>query len=279
MKKDFLNNQRYQIECKDGAAGMLELPAKSVKLVYGSPPYPNAERNYGVWKSTEYIDKISPFIDGACHVLRDDGFLVLNVKANREKRTSSTSPRRSLIIERLAIMLEDQWHLSCVDIEVWVKGNPVPTGLRSACQDAYEQILWFSKAPRWEINIDAIRTPYAEHSLEVYKDYEYKTRENGLPYVRKNKNIIPNPLGALPKNVIVCGVGQNKSMHQAVQPKALPEKYIKACSVEGDIILDPWLGSGTTAEAALSLNRRFVGFDIFQDYISMTENRIACLKD
>lgn len=265
----------YYLECLDGAKGMLRLPKQSVKLVYGSPPYPNAERNYGVWKTTEYIEKITPFIDSAYEVLTEDGFLVINVKANREKKTSKSSPRRSLVVERLAILLEEQWNLYCVDIEIWVKGNPVPTGLRSACQDAYEQILWFSKSPKWSINLDAIRKPYSEHSLEVYKDYEFRARENGLTYVRKNKNIAPNPLGALPQNVIICGVGQNKSMHQAVQPITLPEKYIKACTNEGDIVLDPWLGSGTTAEAAISLGRSFVGFDIFQEYVDMTEQRLS----
>ena len=108
----------YMISCQDGAAGLMSLPEKSVKLVYGSPPYPNADRNYGIWKTDEYIDRISPFIDGAKHALKDDGFLVINVKANREKKTSKTSPRRSLVIEKLAIMMEENWGLYCVDIEI-----------------------------------------------------------------------------------------------------------------------------------------------------------------
>ena len=253
---------------------MKSLDVGSVKLVYGSPPYPNAERNYGVWKENDYIDRIAPFIDGAWRALSDDGFLVINVKANRSKKTSAVSSKRSLIIEKLAVLLEERWGFSCVDIEIWVKGNPAPTGLRVACQDAYEQILLFSKAPKWEINIDAIRRPYSDHSLDLYKDYEYKARENGLTYVRKNKSITPNPLGALPQNVITCGVMPNKTTHQAVQPIALPEKYIKACTNAGDIVVDPWLGSGTTGEAAVALGRKFVGFDIFSEYVSMSEKRL-----
>lgn len=275
------SEDRFNLQCIDGAEGLKALPEGSVKLVYGSPPYPNAERNYGVWKEAEYIDKIAPFVDGARHALSEDGFLVINVKANRSKKTSKKSSKRSLVIEKLAIMLEEQWGFSCVDIEVWVKGNPAPTGLRVACQDAYEQILWFSKAPVWSIDIDAIRRPYTDHSLELYKDYEYKARENGPQYVRKNKTIAPNPLGALPQNVIYCGVMPNKTSHQAVQPIALPEKYIKACTKEQDIVVDPWLGSGTTGEAAISLGRNFVGFDIFPEYINISRERIeaALLKD
>lgn len=215
----------YAAVCMDGAEGMLMLPDKSIKLVYGSPPYPNAERDYGVWRAAEYIDKIAPFIDAVNVKLRDDGFLVINVKANREKATSKVASKRSLVVEKLAILLEERWGLSCVDIEIWVKENPVPTGLRAACQDAYEQNLWFSKAPKWEINIDAIRRPYESHSVKTYGEYEYKPRSNGLSYVRRNKWIEPHPLGALPKNIISGGVSARIGDHQATQPLYLPEKY------------------------------------------------------
>jgi DNA modification methylase len=252
---------------------MLLLPDQSVKLVYGSPPYPNAERDYGVWKASEYIDKISPFLDASILKLREDGFLVINVKANREKATSTMASKRSLVVEKLAILLEEQWGLHCVDIEIWVKENPVPTGLRVACQDAYEQNLLFSKAPKWTINLDAIRRPYESHSVKTYCEYEYKPRSNGLSYVRKNKRIQPNPLGALPKNIISGGVSSRIGEHQATQPLYLPEKYIKATTNEGDLVVDPWVGSGTTGVAALSLNRKFIGFDIVESHLVEAKER------
>lgn len=270
---DLLTNSNYAISCCDGAQGMLLLPDRSIKLVYGSPPYPNAERDYGVWKASEYIEKISPFLDAAVLKLREDGFLVINVKANREKATSKLASKRSLVVEKLAILLEEQWGLHCVDIEIWVKENPVPTGLRVACQDAYEQNLWFSKAPKWTINLDAIRRPYESHSVKTYGEYEYKPRSNGLSYVRKNKMIEPHPLGALPKNIISGGVSSRIGEHQATQPLYLPEKYIKATTNEGDLVVDPWMGSGTTGVAALSLNRKFIGFDIVESYLVEAKER------
>lgn len=269
-----LEHSEYYLSCCDGAKGMLKLPDRSVKLVYGSPPYPNADRDYGVWRSSEYIKKISPFIDAAILMLREDGFLVINVKANREKATSKVSSKRSLVVEELAIMLEKHWGLHCVDIEIWVKENPAPTGLRVACQDAYEQNLWFSVSPKWTINIDAIRRPYESHSIQTYAGYEYKPRSNGLTYVRKNKRIQPNPHGALPKNVISGGVSSRIQGHQAVQPLYLPDKYIKATTSEGDIVVDPWMGSGTTGVAALLLKRKFIGFDLVQFYVTDTEARL-----
>lgn len=262
-----LNKHRFSVQCIDGAQGMRQLSEGSIKLVYGSPPYPNADRNYGVWNSGEYIDKISPFIDASLSVLSADGFIVINVKANREKPLKSRNSCRSLVVERLAILMEEKWRLSCVDIEIWVKDNPVSTGLRFACQDAYEQILWFSVSPKWKINLDAIRRSYSESSLKQYERSEYKPRGNGLTYVRKQKKISPHPMGALPINVIKGAVSSKRGMHQAVQPGYLPEKYILATTQPGDIVLDPWMGSGTTGYQALKLGRRFIGFDIVESYV------------
>lgn len=266
-----IKKKGYAIKHIDGAKGMLLLPDKSVKLVYGSPPYPNADRDYGVWRSTEYIKKMEPFIDASLLKMRDDGFLVINVKANREKATAKLASKRSLVVEKLAILLEEQWGLHCVDIEIWVKENPVPTGLRVACQDAYEQNLWFSVSPKWTINLDAIRRPYESHSVKTYGEYEYKPRSNGNTYVRKKKRIQPNPLGALPKNIISGGVSAKIGTHQATQPLYLPEKYIKATTIEGDLVVDPWLGSGTTGAVALQLGRTFAGFDVVDLYVKKAE--------
>lgn len=268
------NRSDFYIDCVDGAEGMLSLPDRSIKLVYGSPPYPNALREYGIWSSGEYLQKISPFLDASMTKLRDDGFIVLNVKANRERQTSKVSSKRSLVVEKLAIEMEETWGLHCVDIEIWVKANPVPTGLRVACQDAYEQNLWFSKSPKWTINLDAIRREYDPRSIETYGNYEYKPRTSGNTYVRKNKKISPNPLGALPKNVILGGVSTRISGHPASQPLYLPEKYIKAVTDEGDLVVDPWMGSGTTGLAALSLKRRFAGFDCEEKYVAIARERL-----
>lgn len=265
---EILQQKKFYTKCIHGADGMLLLPDNSIKLVYGSPPYPNAERNYGVWSSDEYLEKITPFINASKLKLKDDGFIVINVKANREKHKGNKNTTRSLVIEKLAIMMEEIWHLSCVDIEIWVKENPVSTGLRVACQDAYEQNLWFSKSPSWKINLDEIRRPYSEATLKIYENSEYKPRNNGLTYVRKTKKISANPLGALPINVVRGAVSSKRGNHQAVQPGYLPEKYIKATTNVDDLVVDPWMGTGTTGIEAIKLGRKFIGFDIFEDYVN-----------
>lgn len=269
----------FNIQCIDGALGLQQLEDKSVKLIYGSPPYPNVSRNYGKWKSSEYIERMAPFIDAAVKKLTNDGFLVINVKANREPGTSKVNSRRSLVIERLAIELEERWGLYCVDIEIWVKSNPIATGLRAACQDAYEQNLWFSVNPLWKINIDAIRRPYSEASIQSYSSHVFKPRANGVGYVRREKKIDPHPLGALPWNIIYGSVSGRSTAHQAVQPEYLPEKHIKACTEEGDLVVDPWVGTGTTGACAIRLGRNFIGFDIMQDHVKMAQQYLSIISN
>lgn len=276
-----LDDKNFSIITGDAIKKIKLLKDNSVKLMYGSPPYPNAKRNYRTWKNDDYIKEIDPFIRNVIPKLTDDGFIVINAKANRKHPTKNTSSERSLVIEELMIYMKKELNLYCVDIEIWIKTNPVPTGVRVACQDAYEYNLWFSKSPIWKINIDAIRTEYANSSLNSYRNTIYKKRTNGLLYVSNTKTIEPNEKGALPKNVdiepvnlVIGGVSSKSVSHQAVQPNYLPEKYILACTNENDIVLDPWVGSGTTGIVALAGNRKFIGIDISEEFAKLAEANI-----
>lgn len=277
MKKWFKDFDKFDIRKGDSAKLIKQLPNKSIKLFYGSPPYPNAKRSYGNWKTNEYLEKMRPYFENIKEKMTDDGFIIINVKANRDEASNGRSSQRSLIVEKLAIEMNEKYDLYCVDIEMWVKTNPVPTGVRVAAQDAYEYILWFSVSPKWEINIDDIRRPYKESTLKTYQNTTYKKRsENSPQYVSKDKKINPNELGALPTNVIIGSSSTKSVNHPACQPGYLSERYIKAATNENDIVFDPWNGSGTTGVETLRLNRRYIGFDLSQDYVDLT---ISYLKN
>lgn len=302
LKKN-LEESGFCIYHNDAIETIKILDDNSVKLFYGSPPYPNAQRNYKKWKIEDYIDEITPFIENAIPKLRDDGFIVINVKANRtHTKSKKLSPERSLVIEELMLHMKKNLNLYCVDIEIWIKSNPVPTGVRVACQDAYEYNLWFSKAPKWTLNIDHIRRKYSQSTFIKYLNSTYKPRKNGVQYVTKEKKIMPNENGALPlniltnqisemlfnvipkaiksdlinyfTNVVYGSVSGKTENHQAVQPEYLPEKYILACTREGDIVLDPWVGSGTTGIVSVKLNRKFIGIDISEVFARLAEENI-----
>lgn len=298
MKKKQINSSCiiYEGDC---AKIVKKIENNSIKLIYGSPPYPNAKRDYGVWKEEEYIEYISKFLKPAILKLRDDGFMVINIKANRISKNDKSSSERSLIVEKLMLYLKETLKLYCVDIEIWIKSNPAPTGVKNACIDSYEYILWFSKSNKWELNIDNIRRAYSQITLNTYKNNIYKKRKNNL-YVTKDKKIFPNEKGALPLNTnldeikrdvsknqnkflqnyflmtnIVWGNTSSKRInHQAVQPEYLSKKYILACTKKGDIVLDPWLGSGTTGKVACELNRKFIGIELNPKFIDIAIDRI-----
>jgi len=284
------------------------LSDESIKLMYGSPPYPNAKRNYKTWKIENYIEEISPFIEKVLPKLRSDGFIVINVKSNRVRpKSSDESSERSLIIEELMLHMKNKLGLYCVDIEIWMKSNPVPTGVRVSCQDAYEYNLWFSKNKKWKINIDNIRRKYSSSSLKTYHNVIFKPRKNGTQYVTKEKKIEPNVLGALPlnistseianllfeslpndvkthllakyTNVLYGAVSSKTDNHQAIQPEYIPEKYILACTDENDIVLDPWVGSGTTGMVAIKKNRKFIGIDISKEFSDLAYKNINSIRE
>lgn len=282
-----IKEQNFSIIIGNAIDKIKLLEDKTIKLMYGSPPYPNAKRNYRTWKNDNYIKEIDPFIRNILPKLTDDGFIVINVKANRLPSSTHNSSERSLVVEELMIYMKKELNLYCVDIEIWIKTNPVPTGVRVACQDSYEYNLWFSKAPKWKINIDAIRREYAPSSLSAYKNTVFRRRTNGLLYVSNDKQIKPNKKGALPinidgddpLNIVIGGVSSKSIRHQAVQPGYLPEKYILACTNENDIILDPWVGSGTTGIVALATKRKFIGIDISEEFANLAKENIMKSKE
>ncbi len=262
MQKD------YKLILGDAEEEVKLLKDKSIKLMYGSPPYPNAKRDYAYWGEENYLKIITPTLINLYPKLTDDGFIVINIKSNRKTATKNNSSERSLIVEKLMFWLKEELKMYCVDIEIWLKTNPVPTGVRVACQDCYEYNLWFSKAPKWEININSIRREYSQSSLNTYKNTLYKKRD-GVQYVSKDKTINANPLGALPLNVITGATSMSLANHQATQPEYLPKKYILACSNKNDIILDLWCGSGTTGVSAIKNDRQFIGIDISKDFLEI----------
>lgn len=279
MKNWFKNGKDFDIRHGDSTKLIKSLPDKSIKLFYGSPPYPNAKRSYGNWKSKDYLDIMGKYFVAIKDKMRDDGFIVINVKANRDPGTKDRSSQRSLVVEKLAIAMQEKYGYYCVDIEIWVKTNPVPTGVRVAAQDAYEYVLWFSVSPKWKINLDDIRRPYKNSSLEIYDNTVYKKRSKNSPqYVTRDKKIKPHPRGALPVNVVIGSSSSKSVNHPACQPGYLPEKYIKATTNEGDIVFDPWNGSGTTGIEALNLGRKYIGFDLLREYVDYTKEMLDKLN-
>jgi site-specific DNA-methyltransferase (adenine-specific) len=176
---------------------------------------------------------------------------------------------------RFAFAMQDRgWYLR-QDI-IWAKPNPMPESVTDRCTKSHEYIFLFSKQPKYFFDHEAIKEqaltePSArDKNAEGYQaDYPKGDRFSPGERVfgadgKKNK-----------RSVWTVGVASFKDAHFAVYPPALIEPCIKAGSAEGDTVLDPFSGSGTTGEVALKLGRNYIGCELNPDYARLSEKRIT----
>lgn len=142
---------------------------------------------------------------------------------------------------------------------------------------SHESILHLRKTKEFSLNIDEIRIPYGEHTLK----YPVHPQAESSQYAGNNKEAslwTPNPLGAKPKDVFeiptTCNGMGEKTKHPTQKPEELLRKLILASSKVGDIVLDPFSGSGTTLVVAEQLQRMWVGCEMNEEYNSWAINRI-----
>lgn len=164
----------------------------------------------------------------------------------------------------LAYLLWDKSPFFLVQEIVWSYGAGVAS--RLAFSPRNEKVLWFVKDRRsYTFNLDSVRDP----------DVKY-------PNQKKNGKLRCNPLGKNPGDVwaipkVTSGTGRaskERTPHPAQFPEALIERVILASTNPGDVVLDPFLGSGTTAAVASRLGRKCVGFELRSDYVETARKRL-----
>ena len=171
----------------------------------------------------------------------------------------------------------DGWYLR-QDI-IWAKPNPMPESVQDRCTKAHEYLFLLSKSPRYYSDFEAIREPATDPGRENGRD--------GRPEYADHRRLPP---GAHPQTLArqdFTARGRNKrsvwtiptspfpEAHFAIFPQALVEPCILAGSREGDTVLDPFLGSGTTAMVAKRLGRRAIGIDMKAEYLEMAVRRVG----
>ena len=141
---------------------------------------------------------------------------------------------------------------------------------------SHESILCLRKSQKYVMNIDSIRIPYNAHTLKYPAHPQAETSQYGNG--KKRGEWMPNPLGAKPKDVIeiptTCNGMGEKTPHPTQKPEELLRKVILASSSKGDVILDPFVGSGTTAVCAKQLGRRWIGIDQEETYLQWAVDRL-----
>jgi DNA modification methylase len=170
----------------------------------------------------------------------------------------------------------DGWYLR-QDI-IWHKPNPMPEAVKDRCTKAHEYIFLLSKSDRYFFDNEAIKEPVAASSTArlTQPTFEQQSGSDRVPNkTNGNMKAVGNCETRNRRSVWTVTTKPYKGAHFATFPPDLIEPCILAGSREGDIVLDPFMGSGTTAQVALKNGRQYLGCELNEDYKALQDERIA----
>ncbi len=239
---------------------MKALPDGLFDLTITSPPY-NIGKEYETVREVDgYVDWCAKWIAEIHRTTAASGAFWLNLGYLSLPDRAKAIPIPYLIWDRVPFYLLQE--------VVWNYGAGVAA--KKSLSPRNEKFLWYLKDPEnYTFNLDDVRDP----------DVKY-------PNQKKNGKLKCNPLGKNPSDVwqfpkVTSGTdraSKERTPHPAQFPIAVIDRIVKACSNPDDLILDPFLGSGTVIEAALKNGRRAVGFELNPKYLSLTPHRVEKLR-
>ena len=250
-----------------------KLPDNSVDLIFTSPPYADQRKTtYGGIKPDDYVEWFLPKAAEFYRVLKPSGTFVLNIKER-----VVNGERHTYVIE-LSLELRRQGWLWTEEF-IWYKKNSYPGKWPNRFRDNWERLLQFNKEKKFNMYQEAVMVPvgdWAKDRLSNLSEVD-KQRDESKVGSGFGKNI-SNWVGrkkVYPHNVLHLATECSNKSHSAVFPIDLPTWFIKLFTDQGDIVLDPFVGSGTTALAAVQLGRKFVGIDTSEEYVNLSRDRIS----
>ena len=245
----------------DAESLLSQFPDNIIDLTVTSPPYSNLRHyNHTLTSDTWNQDKFERIAKELYRVTKDGGVVVWIVNDKTE------SGSKSLVSFRQAIAFQEIG-FNINDVMIWEKENPCPQVKQPRYQDVFEYMFILSKGKPKTFN--PIMVPCKCAGQEYHSTTKNMGGENGRTYKEFNIN-----KEKVKGNVWECAIAQNKTGHPAVYPQKLVEEHIKSWCNEGDLVLDPFMGSGTTALAAKKLNRNYVGIEINKDYYILINERL-----
>ncbi len=266
-------NQIWQGDCLQL---LPKLPDASVDLIITSPPYADQRKDtYGGIHPDKYVEWFLPIAAELKRVLKPSGSFVLNIKER-----VMDGERHTYVLELILALRKQGWLWT--EEYMWHKKNSYPGKWPNRFRDGWERLLHFTKQKNFAMYQDTVRVPMGDWSQSRLRNLSEtdKKRDNSKVQSGFGKNI-SNWIGrelAYPDNVLHMATECGNRNHSAVYPLALPEWFIKLFTQPGDIVLDPFIGSGTTAVAAAQLNRRYVGIELNPTYIELSQQRLKALN-
>jgi DNA modification methylase len=240
------------------------LPDSSVNLIMMSPPYANQrKKHYGGTPADEYVDWFMPLSKELQRVVKDDGSFVLNIKEHIEN-----GERHPYVFKLVTALQESGW--KWIDSYIWRKMNPMPVKPSKRLKDAWEHVFHFTKSLDFKFRPDRVKVDSKEDTCRRYerslKRNDTETRKSGMKIKWQSfKN--SGCKKSYPSNVISIGSSRQGTIHPATFPGKLPRFFINLLSDPGDLVLDPFSGSGTTAIEARRVCRDAIGFELKKEYV------------
>ena len=253
----------------DARRELRHVASDSVDLIFTSPPYADRRMStYGGVRAEEYVDWFLQVSDDLLRVMKPTGSFVLNIKEH-----AADGERHTYVLELILALKAQGWLWT--EEFVWHKKNSYPGKWPNRFRDAWERLLQFNKTRQFKMNQDAVMVPTGDWANGRLKslsatDKVRDVSKVGSGFGKKIENWIGRDM-AYPTNVLHMATECANRRHSAVFPKHLPAWFIKLFTDPGDIVLDPFLGSGTTAFVAMELGRNAIGVEINPEYCDEVE--------
>lgn len=253
-----------------------KLPDNSVDLIVTSPPYAD-QRNgtYGGIHPDKYVEWFKPISDELLRVLKPTGTFILNIK---EKVVEG---ERSTYVMELILEMRKQGWLWTEEF-IWHKKNSYPGKWPNRFRDSWERLLQFNKEKKFAMYQEEVMVPMGDWAKSRLKNLSAtdKKRDNSKVGSGFGKNISNwvNRDKAYPSNVLHLATECNNKNHSAAFPEELPEWFIKLFTKEKDVVLDPFMGSGTTIIVANRMKRNSIGIDIMPEYYKMVKDQVKSVE-
>ncbi|QPJ86789.1 site-specific DNA-methyltransferase [Serratia marcescens] len=245
----------------------------SVDLVVTSPPYADQRKStYGGISADNYVDWFTPIAQELLRVLKPSGSFILNIK---EKAVSGE--RHTYVLELILKMRELGWYWT--EEYIWHKKNSFPGKWPNRFRDSWERCLHFTKNKKFAMYQDAVMVPMGDWKNSRLKKLSStdKTRDEssvGSGFGKKIENWVGKEM-AYPTNVLHMATECGNKSHSAAFPEALPEWFVKLFTRKGDVVLDPFSGSGTTIKVSERLGRIGIGSEVLKEYCQISAERIG----
>ena len=260
------------LHCGDCLNVMGEMPDDCVDLIITSPPYANQRAaTYGGVKPDDYVEWFLPIAAEMRRVLKKTGTFILNIK-----EPAVNGERHTHVIELILEMRKQGWLWT--EEFIWHKKNCYPGKWPNRFRDSWERLLQFNKVRKFKMNQEAVMVPvgdWYDSRMKNLSDTDKVRDESkvGSGFGKKIDNWIGREM-VYPTNVLHGATECGNRNHSAAFPYWLPEWFINLFTDPGDVVLDPFAGSGTTLFAALDLERDAIGVEIHPPYVSRMQEQL-----